>query len=280
MLPDKQNEKDDRGIPIQKVGITHLVYPLDIADRNFKLQSIVASIDLSVSLAHDAKGTHMSRFVEIVNELANFSKDKVKLLSFGRTRDLLNDICEAFDADRAEISINFPYFILKESPKTGKKGFVQHQAGFYGRLIPFKWNIRPRDYYGTLWLQTPVTTLCPCSKEISEKGAHNQRCLVDITVSYDSSKHMIWFEELAAIADESASAPIFSVLKREDEKYVTELAYDNPRFVEDMVREVSSRLVKDPMINEFIVSATSMESIHTHSAYARVAWKDGAYIEL
>ena len=251
---DIQNQPDFRKIPIDKVGIKGLKYPVKVLDKTTGLQSTVAQISMYVDLPHHCKGTHMSRFVEILH----LFRTKVSLESI---TNILEDMKEILGAQSSHIEITFPYFIEKQAPQTGSKGLMDYTCSIMGSSNGSK----QTDI--VLTITVPITSVCPCSKEISEYGAHNQRGEVKVSTRFNK---FIWIEDIVEIVETSASCDIFSVLKREDEKFVTEKAYDNPKFVEDIARDVSKILMDDENITWFSVSAENFESIHNHSAYAYI----------
>jgi GTP cyclohydrolase I len=264
-LPDIQKTRDSRGIPIDQVGITNLQYPIQVMDRESKPLPTVATITMSVHLPHHFKGTHMSRFLEVLTE----HEGEITM----RTLPLiLHDLEKRLDAESTQIEVCFPYFIEKAAPVSGAKAKVGCKVTFLGES-----NGKKDDF--AMRVEMPVKTLCPCSKEISDYGAHNQRGHVTIEVTPKKKKsggwELIWIEELIAIAEQGASAPIYALLKRSDERHVTMQAYDNPVFVEDLVRNVALALKKDKRITSFEVKAVNQESIHAHDAFARVIWKGG-----
>jgi GTP cyclohydrolase I len=251
-VEDIQNHKDFRDIDIDQVGVKGIRYPITVRDKNMGEQQTVAEINMYVSLPRYYKGTHMSRFVEILNEHSR----RISLQNFG---EILEEMKERLNAESAHMEISFPYFINKAAPVTGSEGLMEYKCTFRGSL-----NMRS-DIVTTVYV--PISTLCPCSKEISKWGAHNQRGEVRLQVRF---KKFIWIEDLIQLVEESASSDVYSVLKREDEKYVTERAYDNPMFVEDIVRDIALKLNKDPNIVWFAVESENFESIHNHNAYAYV----------
>ena len=260
-LPDIQKTRDTRGIPIDQVGITNLQYPIQVMDREGKPLPTVATISMSVHLPHHFKGTHMSRFLEVLTE----HEGEITM----RTLPLiLHDLKKRLDAESTQIEVRFPYFVEKAAPVSGAKAKVGCNVTFLGESSGKK-----DDF--ALRVEVPVKTLCPCSKEISDYGAHNQRGHVTIEVRTKKKKgggwELIWIEDLIAIAEQGASAPIYALLKRPDERHVTMQAYDNPVFVEDLVRNVALALKKDKRITSFEVKAVNQESIHAHDAFARVA---------
>ncbi|MEM9445644.1 MAG: GTP cyclohydrolase FolE2 [Verrucomicrobiota bacterium] len=254
-LQDTQNKQDDRNISINKVGVKGLKHPVSVADKAREHQNTVATIALSVDLPHHFKGTHMSRFVEVLN--AHGSLIKVQNIP-----DILKALQQKLDARSAHLELEFPYFVEKLAPVTGAMGLMDYicrfDAEMHGDELAFK-----------LMTTVPVATLCPCSKAISERGAHNQRGYVTLEVLLREDKH-VWLEDLISLVEESASCELYSLLKRPDEKHVTEMAYDNPVFVEDLVRNIAIRCNKHPDISWYKVEAENMESIHNHSAYAMI----------
>lgn len=253
MLKDIQNEQDFRNITIDKVGIKDILYPITLKDKAKGSQHTVAKINAYVQLPHNFKGTHMSRFVELLNSY----RENISISSF---KLILDELCEKLNSDEAHIEVYFPYFVEKASPVSGQISLMDYECGFIGSKSKDK-----KDF--VLSVKVPVLSVCPCSKEISRYGAHNQRSYVKIDVRYSK---MVWIEELIEIAETSASAPIYALLKREDEKYITEKSYENPVFVEDIVRNVAEKLISDERITWFEVSSENQESIHNHSAYASI----------
>lgn len=250
---DVQNQPDHRNIAIDKVGVKNIRYPITVLDRANVTQQTVASINMYVNLPHQYKGTHMSRFIELLSEYSNN-------MNIRDMRGILEEMKRRLDAESAHIEVEFPYFINKSAPVSGSQGLMEYGVALRGSL-------NSQGYDLVLEVTAPVTTLCPCSKEISQGGAHNQRGLVRLAVRF---KRFIWMEDLIRLVESSASSEVFSVLKREDEKYVTERAYETPRFVEDVVREVALKLGDDPNITWFAVDSENFESIHNHSAYAYI----------
>ena len=254
-LADMQSSADHRGIDIQKVGIRRLRYPVVLNTRDDGgTQHTVADVNMYVSLSRSFKGTHMSRFVEVLNE----HRDELDIHDLGV---LLKHMKERLEAEDAYVELHFPYFRQKLAPVTDSPGLVHYDCCVTGAIHPDD-NIKIT--YGAI---VPVTTLCPCSKEISAYGAHNQRSLV--TVHWRASES-IWLEEVIDLVESLGSAQIYSVLKRPDEKFVTEQAYDHPKFVEDVVRDVTKRLREDGRMVWFRVESENFESIHTHNAYALI----------
>lgn len=251
-MKDIQNHKDDRNIDIDQVGVKDIRYPITVLDKDMGEQQTVAKINMYVNLPRYYKGTHMSRFVEILNEHSR----RISLQNFS---EILEEMKTRLKAESAHMEITFPYFINKHAPVTGAEGLMEYKCTFKGSLN------RGSDL--VVMIHVPISTLCPCSKEISSFGAHNQRGEVRLQVRFN---RFVWIEDLIRLVEESASSDVYSVLKREDEKYVTERAYQNPRFVEDMVREVALKLNRDPNITWFTVEAENFESIHNHNAYAYI----------
>ena len=253
-MKDIQNLEDNRNVDIQKVGIKHIELPLIIQRKNNSNQTVYAKARVNVSLPKHYKGTHMSRFVEVLNEW------RTKDLLGVDIKGCLEKIIKKLHAQSGELEFKFKYFVEKPSPVTGLKAPMSYDCSFEGI-------IDNDGYRFILGVKVPVTTLCPCSKEISDNGAHNQRAVVSVKVSYDENEH-IWLEDLIELIENCGSSPVYSLLKREDEKFVTEHAFDNPKFVEDVLRDVVVKLRKHPAINFFEVDCEAFESIHNHSAWA------------
>lgn len=261
-MDDIQSQMDDRRFAIDKVGVSDLQYPITVLDRRDKIQHTVASLTLAVSLPHHFKGTHMSRFVEILNEHRGE-------LTIRTLPEVLRAMKTRLEAESAHVEVRFPYFIEREAPVSGARGLVDYECFFVGSS-----NGRADDF--VLGVRVPVTSLCPCSKAISDYGAHNQRGYLSIEVrsvaGEDGKPAIIWIEELIEAAESSASAPVYALLKRADERHVTMQAYDNPVFVEDMARNVAVKLRDDKRVAWFRVKAVNQESIHNHSAFAELEW--------
>ena len=251
-MRDIQNHKDDRNIDIDQVGVKGIRYPITVLDKNMGEQQTVAEINMYVNLPRYYKGTHMSRFVEILNEHSR----RISLQNFS---EILEEMKDRLNAESAHMEITFPYFINKAAPISGSEGLMEYKCTFKGSL--------DKGSDVITMVHVPISTLCPCSKEISDFGAHNQRGEVRLQVRF---KKFIWIEDLIFLVEESASSDVYSVLKREDEKYVTEMAYNNPKFVEDIVRDIAERLNSDSNITWFSVESENFESIHNHSAYAYI----------
>ena len=252
-IEDVQGRADSRRIPINKVGIKDVFHPVRVKDRSSGEQHTIANFNMYVALPHDFKGTHMSRFVEVLHR----NEREISVESF---RDILVEMTEKLDAESGHIEMDFPYFVMKKAPASGVESLMDYKASLIGEL---------HDGKPELWLKVVVaaTSLCPCSKSISRYGAHNQRS--HITIKARVEGHM-WLEELIDIAESEASCEVYGILKRADEKYVTEHAYDNPKFVEDIVRDVAVRLNKEERVRAYVVEAENFESIHNHSAYALI----------
>jgi GTP cyclohydrolase I len=251
-MKDIQNHKDNRNIDIDQVGVKGIRYPITVLDKNMGEQQTVARINMYVDLPRHYKGTHMSRFVEILNEHSR----RISLQNF---TEILEEMKEKLNARSAHMEISFPYFINKAAPVTKSEGLMEYQCTFKGSLS------HKSDLVTVI--HVPISTLCPCSKEISTFGAHNQRGEVTLQVRF---KKFIWIEDLIRLVEETASSDVYSVLKREDEKYVTEWAYEHPMFVEDIVREIAQKLNNDQNITWFAVESENFESIHNHNAYAYI----------
>ena len=257
-IADIQGSPDERRIAIDKVGIKGIRHPVRVRDRSQGDQHTVASFDMYVNLPHSFKGTHMSRFVEILNR----HEYEITVESF---RKMLTEMAHALDAESGYVEMRFPYFVRKEAPVTGVESLMDYQVTLTGEVVEGSTAIR-------VTVRVPVTSLCPCSKEISDYGAHNQRSEVTVSVT---TRDFIWIEELIEMVEEQASCELYGLLKRPDEKYVTERAYDNPKFVEDMVRDVAHALNREERVTSYVVESENFESIHNHSAYARVEHDKG-----
>ena len=251
---DIQNSEDNREVPLKKVGVRNVEYPVAVLDKKHKIQNTTATVDLFVNLPHHFKGTHMSRFIEVFHK---YRED----ISINHFMEMLEEIRTKLEAEESFGKISFPYYIEKEAPVTRSKGIIRYMCTYEAEVSE-----EEKKFY--LEVKVPVTTLCPCSKAISEYGAHNQRGTVTVKILY---KDFFWLEDLIEVIENSASSPLYSVLKRQDEKFVTEHAYDNPRFVEDVVREVYIALKNfegGGKFTSFSVEAENEESIHAHNAYA------------
>lgn len=256
VLDDTQSQPDDRNIKIDKVGVRGLRHPIEVMDKARERQDTISTLSMSVDLPQHFKGTHMSRFVEVLNSHG-------RLIHVENIPDILKELQERLEAETAHIELEFPFFLEKSAPITGSTGLLDYIAKFDAAA-------GKNGQTFTLSVKVPVTTLCPCSKSISARGAHNQRGYVDLAVRFDK---IVWIEDLIRIVEESASSELYSLLKREDEKYVTEKAFDNPVFVEDLVRNVALRCNQHPDITWYRVEAENVESIHNHSAFAIITQK-------
>ena len=252
-IDDVQNSEDTRHIPINKVGIKDIRHPVRIRDRDGGEQHTVALFNMYVNLPHNFKGTHMSRFVEILNQ----HEREISVKSF---KVMLAEMNQRLEAQTGHIEMSFPYFVNKKAPISGVQSLMDYDVTFLGE-------IKGDKNTTLLKVVVPVTSLCPCSKKISDYGAHNQRSHVTITVR---TNQFIWIEEIIDIVENMASCELYGLLKRPDEKHVTERAYDNPKFVEDMVRDIAVKLNADKRIDGYIVESENFESIHNHSAYAMI----------
>ena len=252
-IADVQNSTDTRRIPINKVGIKDIRHPVRVKDRTGGEQHTIAHFNMYVNLPHNFKGTHMSRFVEILNH----HEREISVESF---KDMLEEMTDLLEAESGHIEMSFPYFINKSAPVSKVESLLDYNVTLIGER-------NKEDTFTNIKVVVPVTSLCPCSKKISEYGAHNQRSHVTISAR---TRGFVWIEELIDIVEQEASCELYGLLKRPDEKYVTERAYDNPKFVEDMVRDIAVRLNKDERILGYVVESENFESIHNHSAYALI----------
>lgn len=254
-IPDIQSSKDSRHIPIDKVGIKDIKHPVVVSDRSGREQHTVANFNMYVNLPEKYKGTHMSRFVEILNK----HEYEITVQSFKR---MIEEMTELLNAESGNIEMSFPYFVNKAAPVSGVKSLMDYQVTFIG-------TIEERKPQVLVKVLVPVTSLCPCSKNISDYGAHNQRSHITACVKMHD---FIWIEELIDIIEDVASCELYGLLKRPDEKYVTERAYDNPKFVEDIVRDVAVKFNEEDRISAYTVESENFESIHNHSAYAKLSF--------
>jgi GTP cyclohydrolase I len=248
---DVQNQADYRNVPLAKVGVKDLEYPVRVLDKVNGVQHTTARVDLFADLPRHFKGTHMSRFIEIFH---GYRED----LSMSRFLDMLQHIRAELEAESAFGSLAFPYFLEKRAPVSGMAGIMSYQCCYQGRVNEGKTHF-------TVSVSTPVTTVCPCSKAISDRGAHNQRGIVRVELELGP---FFWLEDIIGIVEGAASSPVYALLKREDEKYITEQAYDNPKFVEDVVRDVYIAIKNLNHFPRFSVEAENFESIHNHNAFA------------
>jgi GTP cyclohydrolase I len=252
-IPDVQGSEDRRRLAIDKVGIKAIRHPVKVAERAGGVQHTVALFNMYVALPHQFKGTHMSRFVDILNA----HEREISVPSF---KQMLAEMVVRLEAQAGHVEMNFPYFINKAAPVSKVESLIDYDVSFIG-------DIKDGETSLTLKVVVPVTSLCPCSKQISDYGAHNQRSHVTI---WARSQSFVWIEELVEIAERNASSELYGLLKRPDEKFVTERAYDNPKFVEDLVRDVAASLNADARIEWYRVESENFESIHNHSAYAMI----------
>jgi GTP cyclohydrolase I len=263
IIEDVQAQEDARGVALDQVGVSGIRYPIIVLDRAHERQQTVATLALSVSLPPEVKGTHMSRFIEVLE--AHRGELTMRTLPA-----ILGDLRRRLRADAARIEVTFPYFIERRAPVSGERGLLDYECTFVGTADGLE-----HDFM--LGVRVPVASLCPCSKAISDYGAHNQRGYVTIEVrtvqGTRGQPELIWIEELVEIAERAASAPVYPLLKRPDERHVTMQAYDNPRFVEDIAREAAVSLQGDERIAWFRVHVVNKESIHNHDAFARLEWR-------
>jgi len=255
-LPDVQNTEDTRAIAINKVGIKDILHPVQVQDRTGKIQHTIASFNMYVDLPHNFKGTHMSRFVEILNN----HDWEITVKSF---KAMLTEMTRRLNAKCGHIEMRFNFFVNKKAPSSGVRSLLDYEVTFIGERTGDinKINVK---------VVVPVTSLCPCSKKIADRGAHNQRSHVTVNIE---TEDFIWIEEIIDLVEKQASCELYGLLKRPDEKVVTERAYDNPKFVEDMVRDIAHQLNIDSRILSYTIESENFESIHNHSAYALIEKK-------
>ena len=255
-IADVQGRADDRAVAIDRVGIRDIAHPVSIHGRDGTLRHSVGQFTMTVALPADRRGTHMSRFVELLNA----SEDSFNLTRFD---DQVQEMTQRLDADTGHLTVDFPLFVPTRAPVSGVQALTDYAVTLRG--IHEAGTTRTE-----LQVVVPVTSLCPCSKEVSEYGAHNQRSLVTVSATHTTGSEQLWLEDLIDAVEREASAPVYPVLKRADEKFVTEAAYDNPKFVEDMVRDIALRLRSDDRVKSVRVACENLESIHNHSAYALI----------
>lgn len=258
-LPDVQSSPDHRALAIQHVGVRGLRYPLQVRSATGAAVHTVATLEMTVGLAPDVKGTHMSRFVEIL-------ESERGELTLAELRRIMRDMLARLEAQSGRMELRFPYFIEKLAPVSGVASLLDVDVAWIGEVN------EDGDLAVTLQVAAPVTSLCPCSKKISDYGAHNQRSRITITAVLRDDMNI---EELVRVAEEEASCEVFGLLKRPDEKWVTERAYDNPKFVEDLVRDIALRMSEDPRVERWTIESENFESIHNHSAYALIEGRNG-----
>jgi GTP cyclohydrolase I len=256
-MRDVQSEPANHRVEVDKVGVRNVKYPIVVRDKAKREQHTIAEISMYVNLPHRFRGTHMSRFIEVLNKHRG-------RMSMNDMEELLCEIKKSLAADSAHLEMSFPYFVEKAAPVSGAKSLTEYQC----KII-----VSHKDSLDLiLEVSVPVTNLCPCSKEISDGGAHNQRGLVTVQLKFEE---FVWIEDVVALVEQSASCELYSLLKREDEKFVTEKAYGRPMFAEDVVRDVAQKLDFDPNITWFTVASENYESIHNHNAYAFIEKKPG-----
>jgi GTP cyclohydrolase IB len=261
ILEDVQSREDTRGIALDEVGISGIRYPLVVLDREHAKQETVGEFSCHVQLPASAKGAHMSRFIEILT-------DHTGEVTMHTLPTILEELRSRLGSERAAVSVRFPYFVEREAPVTGARALMDYECEFAAEGTS--------DHVAfSLSVRVPVTSVCPCSKAISDYGAHNQRGYISISIHSRgeslATSELVWIEELIELAEQSASAPVLPLVKRPDERHLTMLAYDNPVFVEDMVRNVVERLAADPRVQSYTVEAVNDESIHNHAAFARTS---------
>ena len=252
-IPDVQSSADTRHLAIDQVGIKSIRHPVKVAEQGGGEQYTIANFNMYVGLPHQFKGTHMSRFVEILNA----HERAISVESFKR---MVAEMVKRLEAESGHVEMTFPYFINKTAPVSGVQSMMDYEVTFIGEIVNGQQCFKMK-------VVVPVTSLCPCSKNISAYGAHNQRSHVTISAK---TKSKVWIEELISYAEQEASSELYGLLKRPDEKYVTERAYDNPKFVEDLVRDVAAKLNDDDRVEWYVVESENFESIHNHSAYALI----------
>ena len=257
-LPDTQNTTDVRNIVINEVGIKDILHPINFINRDHDSLPSVANFTMTVRLPENVKGTHMSRFVEILNE-------KECAFSVQTFMNLVQTVADKLNSNSSHIIVDFPFFRKKSAPSSGVESLLDYHATLSGKIINGKNDLSVK-------VVVPVTSLCPCSKSIAKYGAHNQRS--HITIEAKASEGFdLYLEDLIDLAEQKASSELYAVLKREDEKIVTERAYDNPAFVEDIVRDIAVELNNNEKIDYYCLESENFESIHNHSAYAMITYK-------
>ena len=253
LIEDVQNTPDNRHLDIDKVGIKAIKHPIVVKDRSGIIQHTNATFSMYVHLPHNFKGTHMSRFVEILNE----NEREISVESF---EDILKEMLERLESKSGYLEMQFTYFINKKAPVSGAESLMDYEVSFIGEVVDGKIS-------NTVRVIVPVTSLCPCSKKISKYGAHNQRAHITLTLQTNG---FIWIEDIIEQIEKQASCELYGILKRPDEKYVTEKAYENPKFVEDIVRDIATELKSNKKVSNYIIESENFESIHNHSAYALI----------
>ena len=253
-IPDVQSSEDTRQLAINKVGIKSIRHPVKVLDKSGGVQHTVANFNMFVGLPHNFKGTHMSRFVEILN-------GHEREISVENFETMLREMVKRLEAETGIIEMSFPYFVNKSAPVSGVSSLLDYDVTLIGEITA------KGEFKQTVKVLIPVTSLCPCSKKISAYGAHNQRSHVTVAAEINA---FVWIEEIIQMVESQASCELYGLLKRPDEKYVTERAYDNPKFVEDMVRDIAVSLNLDDRVAAYVVESENFESIHNHSAYALI----------
>ena len=253
LIEDVQNTPDNRHLDIDKVGIKAIKHPIIVKDRSGIIQHTNATFSMYVHLPHNFKGTHMSRFVEILNE----NEREISVESF---EDILKEMLERLESKSGYLEMQFTYFVNKKAPISGAESLMDYEVSFIGEVVDGKIS-------NTVRVIVPVTSLCPCSKKISKYGAHNQRAHITLTLKTNG---FIWIEDIIEQIEKQASCELYGILKRPDEKYVTEKAYENPKFVEDIVRDIATELKSNKKVSNYIIESENFESIHNHSAYALI----------
>lgn len=253
-IPDVQNSSDSRQLAIDKVWVKSIRHPVRVSDKSGGIQHTVALFNMYVGLPHNFKGTHMSRFIEIINS-------NEREISVESVEPMLREMVKRLEAETGYIELTFPYFINKSAPISGVESLMDYEVTFAAQIL------EGGTCEFTMKVIVPVTSLCPCSKKISNYGAHNQRSHVTVTAQTNA---FVWIEEIVELVEAQASCQLYGLLKRSDEKYVTERAYENPKFVEDMVRDVAGLLDAEPRIDRYTIESENFESIHNHSAYALI----------
>ncbi|MDO8524847.1 MAG: GTP cyclohydrolase FolE2 [bacterium] len=255
-MKDIQNNKDNRNIEIKEVGIKNIILPLYILDKAKKRQMVVAKVKMSVDLAKNCRGTHMSRFIEIIEHYRGYDFNSHSV------PQILNELKKRLNAKSALVEVSFDYFIEKKSPISKKKGLVNYQCKIIGKII------KNRKVETSLNVLVPISCVCPCSMAISDYGAHNQRGIVSLKVK---TNKLVWIEDLILLVEKyGGSSDVYSLLKREDEKHITEKMFKNPKFVEDVVRDIATNLKDDSRIDKYSIECINFESIHNHNAYAKI----------
>lgn len=252
-MPDVQSNPDKRRVAIDRVGVKEVTYPIRLRTKDGGEQTTVAKINMYVSLPHTKKGTHMSRFLDVLNEETSEPVTPERIPAITRA------IKERLEAEHAHFECEFTYFIKKLAPVTKRAGLMDYR-------VRFECTSNAKDDF-IMGVKAPATSLCPCSKEISDYGAHNQRCEIEARVRFSG---MLWIEDLVQMLEKAASTEVFAVLKRPDEKWVTERAFENPKFVEDIVRDLAVTLNEEKRIRWYQINSENFESIHNHNAYAQI----------